>query len=110
MAFKVQKNPSFTHDVDVSMPVDGGFETGMLSTRFNYLAIDELEKFDLQSKAGQDAFFARAIVTFNDLVDDDGKPVACDADMRAQILRMTNVRIALMATYTLALQGAARKN
>jgi hypothetical protein len=110
MTFKVQKNPSFTHDVEVSLPIDGGFEKIILSTRFNYLGMDELEKFELSSNEGQDQFFAKAIVTFNDLVDDEGKPIACDASVRAQILGLTNVRIALMAAYTLALQGAARKN
>jgi hypothetical protein len=108
--FKIVSNPVFRHDVDVQVPVDGGYETQSLRVEFLALPVDRLASFDLGTIEGQDKFLAEAVKGFSDLVDDQGKPVTCTDALRRKILGMGFVRSAVMAAYTAALTGARTKN
>ncbi|MGW1423662.1 hypothetical protein ACWAT4_26480 [Bradyrhizobium manausense] len=86
---------TFTHDVPIMMPSDGGYTEETLNTTFNYLSTDEIEKLG-------NGFLEKAVVTFNGLTDDDNKPVDCTDELRAQFLRHPNVMHGLIAHYTRA--------
>ena len=45
--FKIVNNRTFTHDVAVMVPVNGGHQEDTLKTTFNYVDADKLAGFDL---------------------------------------------------------------
>jgi len=42
--FTLVENPEFTHNVTVSMPVDGGFTEHTFTARFKLLPVEDFEK------------------------------------------------------------------
>ncbi|MET4206850.1 hypothetical protein [Bradyrhizobium sp. LA2.1] len=104
--FNVTAKRTFTHDVKVSMPVDGGFSDEVLKTTFNYIPSDEMQ----QVAQTDDAFLQAVVNTFHDLVDDGKNPVACTAELRAAILRNSNVQQALITHYTSAIRKVPQGN
>lgn len=92
---KIVDTRTFTHDVPLLMPIDGGFSEETLNTTFNYLSTDEIAALG-------DGFLEKAVVTFHDLTGDDDKPVACTDELRAKLMRNPNVMHGLIAYYTRA--------
>lgn len=97
--FKVIEEPIFTHDVPVMTPVDGGFEEQSLKTVFRLIENDEAETFDTKTSEGTDALLGRIVVTFKDLTNESGEPIACDAELRRRLLNRPNVWRAVIKTY-----------
>lgn len=108
--FTIIDNPTFAHDIDVEVPIDGGYETQKLKTRFKVLDIDTMIGFDVTSADGQKNFCEAAVEGFEDLQTPEGKPVTCTASIRAMLLGRPYVRRAVIAAYAAALMGASRKN
>jgi hypothetical protein len=104
--FNVTPKRTFTHEVKISIPVDGGFSDQLLKTTFNYMEGEELKKVSQDD----DAFLDAVVSTFHDLVDDDKKPVDCTAELRGAILRNSNVQTALIAHYTSAIRKVPKGN
>ncbi|WP_316200404.1 MULTISPECIES: hypothetical protein [unclassified Bradyrhizobium] len=100
----------FTHDVKVLIPSDGGHVEEQLKTKFVYLQSDELKEFDLGTIAGTDMFLDKTVMTFLDLADDDGQPIACTPEIRERLLRDPNVRLALSAHYFAAVTKVPEGN
>jgi hypothetical protein len=109
--FKITDNPTFTHTVQVQVPVDGGFETQSLKVRYRALGMERLEQLEpTGDNASQRAYCEAIVESFDDLVDDKGKPVVCDANLYAKLLDRTYVRRAVMQEYLAAMSGAKTKN
>jgi hypothetical protein len=110
--FKVTKNPTFTHDVTVMVPVDGGFDEQSLKVKYNVLDLDQLQKHELSNgnvKAQGD--YCNAIVAdFSDMVDDDGKPITCTTALRQKLINTAYVRIPIINAYEAAMTKAKAKN
>ena len=108
--FTLTENPTFAHDIDVAVPVDGGYEQRKLKVRFRVLDADTLIGFDLSTAEGQTRFCDQVVEGFEDLQSPDGKPVTCNDRIRKQLTGTPYIRSALMAHYTRALIQAERKN
>lgn len=109
--FRIAASPTFKHDVPVMVPVDEGHEERALVTRFRVLALDEMMKFEpLSAMKNQTDFLNAVVVTFEDIEDDGGKPVACTAEVKARLLSLPYVRLALMVAYERAVAKAKEKN
>lgn len=109
--FKINKSPTFIHDVPVNVPVDGGVEEQFLKTRYRVLDLDQLAKFELASGNDKQFAYVDAIVDgFEDLVDQKGDAFTCTGPVRKQLLNTSYIRVALMRAYDEAMLGAKRKN
>lgn len=109
--FKIVRKPTFQHVVNVNVPVDGGFEEQTLKVTYNVLPAKELIEiepgFDLDRKR---QYLERIVNSFDDLVGEDGKPVACDANLRNKLLDLFYVQPPVMEGYVAAMTGAKTKN
>lgn len=98
--FKIVETRTFTHDVKIMLPVDGGFVEETLKTTFNYLPADQLGP----------GFLEKAVITFCDLEDDTGKPVQCTDELRAKLLASPNVVHGLTDYYARVIHKVAPGN
>lgn len=98
--FKIIDKRTFTHDVKVLTPIDGGgFEEEILTTTFNYVPTDETDKHDLRKADGTTAFLQAVVVTFSGLVDESAQPLTCTPEIRERLLFHPNARQALCGHY-----------
>jgi len=107
--FKIAKNPEFTHDVPIMVPVDDGFEEQKLRTRFRVLPSDELMEHDFGTLEGIKAYLGDIVVRFEDAVDDDGNAMPED-ETKSRLLGISYVRTGLMTHYGTALHKAKTGN
>ncbi len=108
--FKVSQNPLFVHEVDVSVPVDGGHSTERLKVRYRVVDISKIENINLNVIKDQDKYLDLIVDGFEELVDDDDKPVKSPASHMKTLLGLPFIRTAVMAGYMEAMAGAKRKN
>lgn len=110
--FKVNPNPTFTHDVKVWVPADGGFAEETLKTTFIAIPMQEHDRLAAAAvdDAGLTTFFDAIVKEFHDLADERGKPVAATPALRAQLLAMPYVATALREHYRKAMLGERAKN
>lgn len=73
--FIVTDSPTFTHSVEVFVPVDGGHDKQTFRTTFNVVPSDIERIYDLQTASGSDDFLRAVVKSMDDLVDKDKKPV-----------------------------------
>ncbi len=95
---KITPHATFTHDVTVMSPIDGGFEEETLKVTFNYLDADQVAPFNLKTALGTDEFLKAAVVKLDGLTDANG-PVSETPSLREKLLKRTNVRQAVCSHY-----------
>ena len=111
MAMKKTKNPTFTHNVEVRRPVDGGFKDESLTVRFLALPVDRLEEFNLFTTDGTTDYLKTIVVGWgDDYLGDDDKPIPFSDAERDELINDPPVRRALVETYAKALSGAKAGN
>jgi hypothetical protein len=108
--FKIINRPEFTHEVTVTMPVDGGFEDFSFRARFRLLPTSDVEGMKVDSVDGMKAFLKKVIVDLLDLVDEQDKPLTFNAKLLDQVLDLQPSRIALMQTYFAAVSKGRAGN
>ncbi len=101
--FKIADNPTFTHDVEINVPADGGSERQSLKATFKVLPANELAAFDTGTNEGQKDFLRAVIVKLDDLVGEDDKPLPYNDKLRDHLLELFYVRIPLMNAYSRAM-------
>ena len=107
--FKIARNPEFTHDIIVMVPVDNGHDEQKLRTRFRVLSADEITAHDFASPQGIEAYLRDIVVRFEDVVDEDGKAMNED-ETKTRLLGIGFVRQALLTHYGEALRKAKTGN
>lgn len=108
--FTVTDNPTFTHPVKVSVPVDGGHERQDFRATFRMISAEEQDSFDLTTPEGTTGFLHAIIVELHDLVDDQGQPLPYSDRLRDRLLSFQIVRVALTQSYFGALKKAVEGN
>lgn len=108
--FKIEKNPQFTHDVMVMMPVDGGFDEQTFKCRYRLLPAEEVDEFNLNDPDGIVAFLEKVIVSFSEIIGEDDKELPYNDALRDQVLGIYNARMALRDTYVRAVSKAKAGN
>lgn len=106
--FKVLSEPTFTHAVKVSVPVDGGHQEQSFKATFRVLPLDELRADE--SEDSQKAMLQRTIVGLDELVDEADQPLTYSDALRDQLIAVPYVRIALARTYVSAVTKARQGN
>lgn len=108
--FKLIKNPTFTHDVPIMVPIDGGYDERPLKVRYRALHADDLAQHDLTSIEGQEAYLRAIVAGFPAVIDDDGTALPDDPALFDQLVGMTFIRTALIRGYGEAMTKARIKN
>ncbi len=104
--FKIATNPEFTHKVTIKTPVDGGYREDTLKVRYRMMLVTETESYDLNTGPGTVDFLKAVIVSIDDVVGDDDKPLTYNDALRDQLLDMYNVRGAMVDGYLDAMRTA----
>lgn len=104
--FKIVQNRTFTHNVTVLTPVDGGHEEESLRVTYNFIETDEAAKYDVATTAGMRDFLTRIVSKLDDLVDDQKRPITYSDAIRDQLLKMPNVVGAVYKGYVDAVAKA----
>jgi hypothetical protein len=99
MSFKVVPNRTFTHDITVTTPVDGGFEEESLKVTFNVIETTEYPEYDLNTAEGTRAFLLRVINKLDDLTDENKKPILYNDAVRDHLLGLPWVLQPLCSGY-----------
>lgn len=108
--FRVTDNPTFSHPVAVLVPVDGGHEEQTFRATFKVLPSDRESTFDLMTVEGSNGFLKAILVSMDDLVDAQDKPVEYSDRLRDKMCALPFIRTALVKTYFAAIQKATEGN
>lgn len=109
--FKLTQKAEFTHKVPVSLPCDDGYETVELRTRFRVLSKADFMRLGQPTTLDEQTEFLNAVVVrFEDVVDDDGKPINDVDELKQQLIDQPAVRLALQMHYGTAIIGGRRGN
>lgn len=101
--FKVIDEPQFVEDVRVDMPDGTGWRQEILRTRFRIPRVSDLDA--LEEAGGAIAVLERIVVSFEDLVDEAGKPVDGAGEWREKLLGYGFIRLALIKAFYAAQSG-----
>lgn len=108
--FKIETRPEFTHEVKVTMPVDGGFDDTTFRCRFRLLPTSEVDGMKTDTVDGIKAFLRKVIAELFDIVDDNDKPLPHNTKLLDQVLDMQPSRMALFNTYFAAVSKGRAGN
>lgn len=110
MTFRINTTPRVRTRVKLSIEVDGTREEHEFGATFRILPVSRASDEAMRSNDGQVAFLTEAIVGFDDMVDDDGRPTPFTPELVAAMLDRTEVRPKLIEAYFEAAQKAAAGN
>lgn len=101
--FEVIEDPQFVEDVKVEVPDGEGWRMDVLRTRFRAVPLSEME--ELENSGGAKAVLDRVVVSFEDLVDKDKRPLDGKGEWRIRLLEYAFVRSAIIRHYYVASAG-----
>lgn len=107
--FIIETEPTFTHEVKVLVPVDGGYRQDTFKARYRVMPTEDADKYDLFKEDQSKAFLRAVVIGLEDIVDDQRKPVPYSDTLRDRLLGWPHTRRALAATYFEAIKGTARQ-
>lgn len=104
---KITKTPEWTHEVTVSVPVDGGFENQSCKVRFRLV-----DKSVLDDAAHQDpkTMLCAVVARIDDLSDEADKPLEWNDAVRDQVFALPYAQRALITAYYASVMGAREGN
>jgi hypothetical protein len=110
--FKIAANPTFTHNVDVFVPTDGGHSKQSFKATFRVAPTAESDETapDLSTISGSTTFLRDVIVGMSELVGADDQPLTYSDQVRDELLKLPYVRSALARTYFTAVNKASVGN
>jgi len=92
---KIATKTTFRRDVRVFTPIDGGHRQETLKATFNYLGVEEVDKFDLKTTDGTTEFLKAVVARLDGLTDESGADVLYNDEVRDQLFNLQHVRLAL---------------
>lgn len=107
--FRIVREPTFTHDVSVFTPVDGGHREEKIKVTYRVIPTEEAAKFGDDEQGSRD-FLRRVVKRIDDLADENDKPISWSDEVRELLLSMPHVRLALAAGYGAAVSKAKAGN
>ncbi|MDO9639690.1 MAG: hypothetical protein Q7J44_14210 [Pseudotabrizicola sp.] len=104
---KIAKNPEWTHQIDISVPVDGGFETHTCRARYRVLDPAAIDPTDA---ANPETLLRAVVVRVEDLADEAGQPLDWNDAVRDAVFAMPFVQSGLIKGYYRSVAGAREGN
>jgi len=109
--FKIVSNPTFTHEVKVAVPCDGGYRDESCRATFRVIPHGEGANLNLGDADESTEFLRKIVVSIDDIADDNGNALPWNDEVRDQLFaNFPYLRRALARTYFTALQGERVKN
>lgn len=108
--FVVNENPRFTRDVDVMVPIDGGHEKQTVKVTYQAISTEAFDAYDFTTAQGSTDFLRKVVVSLDDLVDLEKKPIPYSDNVRDQVLRMSWARNPIVKGYLQAVNKSAEGN
>lgn len=107
--FKISQSRTFTSPVNFKIPADGGtHQSGSFVAEFKRLTVSEMR--DLPKDVSDAEVARRVVVGWNEVADDDGKPLTFSAEAFDKLLDIIGVAPAVVRTFFEAVTGAQEKN
>lgn len=100
---KISSCPEWTHDVTISVPVDGGFENQTCKVRYRLLDETAIEPTDATNVA---VLLRNVVVRMDDIADEEGRPLTWNDALRDRLLSTPFVQAALVRGYYGSVTGA----
>lgn len=97
--FNVIETPKFTRTVPVKVPHGDGYLEASFKGHFQVVDEDDYSDLTIGEVDATKEFLRQCWVGAEDLVGDDGAPVAWTRDLRDRMLGRAYVRLALLRTY-----------
>lgn len=104
---KLAKRPEWTHEVTISVPVDGGFENQTCRVRFRLIDDADLDPTDPNNPI---PMLRSVVVRIDDLVDEAGQPLDWNDKVRDAVFAMPFVQVGLVKAYWRSVTGAREGN
>ena len=79
---KISSCPEWTHDVTISVPVDGGFENQTCKVRYRLLDETAIEPTDATNVA---VLLRNVVVRMDDIADEEGRPLTWNDALRDRL-------------------------
>lgn len=110
MPFVLTDEPTFTHDVDVETPVDGGFRKETMKVTYRVIEPDELESHDLSTPKGMETFLRAVVAEISGIIDGQKQKVPWSDAVFKQLLIRPWARRALWKGYFKGVNGGLEGN
>lgn len=104
---KIAKSPEWTHEVVVSVPVDGGFENQSCRVRYRILDPAAIDPTDANNP---ETLLRAVVVRIDDLADEAGHPIDWNDAVRDTVFAMPFVQAGLIKGYYRSITGAREGN
>lgn len=104
---KISKRPEWTHEVAISVPVDGGFENQTCRVRYRLLDEDTLEPTDPNNT---NLILRDVVVRIDDLADETGQPLDWNDSVRDAVFALPFAQAGLIKGYFRSVTGAREGN
>lgn len=110
--FKLTDQATVKWPVRVQIPRDGGRSTqATFSAEFRLLPQEEVQRLvDAGAENTDNTLLREAVVDWADVADESGEPLEFTTDNLDRMLRVTYVRVAMVAAFFEAQTGGRRKN
>ena len=108
--FNIAALPTFKRTVKVSVPNDAGYEEQSFIATYKVLDTATADSFGLDTEKGSADFVRAILISLDDIVGADKKPVPYSDELRDQVIAVPYARMALVRTYMAAVGGAKAGN
>lgn len=108
--FKVVSERTFTHEVEVLTPVDGGYEKQVFKATFLFIPLDEAKSIDMSQADDVTAFLQKVVRRFDDLEDANGNTVPYSDALRDRLIMQADVRTGLVRAFGRAIDKVNEGN
>jgi hypothetical protein len=108
--FVLADNPTFTHTVELVVPIDGGYENQTLKATFRVLDTEHAESFDLSDTVQSTAFLTEVIERLDDIAGADDAPLPYSDKLRDRIIQLPFARGPLAKAYFVGVNKATVGN
>jgi hypothetical protein len=104
---KITARPQWTHNVTISVPVNGGFENQ--DCRVTYGLFDE-DSIEPTATPDPMVLLRGMVIRIDELADDDGKPLEWNDQVRDLVFKLPFVQTGLIRGYYRSVTGAREGN
>jgi hypothetical protein len=104
---RIAARPEWTHEVTISVPVDGGFENQTCKVRYRLLDETAIKPTDPTNVV---TLLRDVVVRMDDVADEAGQPLAWNDALRDHLLAVPFVQAALVRGYYGSVTGARAGN